>query len=254
MTNSKPNCVKGTACGYACISGKKQCSERINSRDAAELLRQTGALVKDSASNTPKVTDPTKAMQLDYLNIKIGEEHVTEFNKVTGMSLSLEELDSIVNSAVQYSNGGKWNNQNYKDNEVVDGAFDKFLQAPGAKYSGTVYRGEVYATEDEVKAALDRYINGQPKLQSWSKSEDVAKSFSTPADSSKKPYSILYKDTSGQMTDIEKFTMAYHIEFTEEPEYREPGYSEREVVSAPGHKSTKTPKVTRNGNQFIVEA
>ena len=53
---SKPKCIKGTACGYACISGRKQCSERIKARDAAELLRQTGTVV-DTMPAKPKPTN-----------------------------------------------------------------------------------------------------------------------------------------------------------------------------------------------------
>lgn len=44
----KPKCASGTPCGYTCISGKRQCSSKIQKRDADALLTATG--VSSSAS------------------------------------------------------------------------------------------------------------------------------------------------------------------------------------------------------------
>lgn len=85
QTKRKPTCVKGTACGYACISGKKQCSERIKARDAAELLRQTGVTgAKQGAAGIP----PYKVKQ------KIGEG---SFGRA-----DLTDRDTIVKTAFEY--------------------------------------------------------------------------------------------------------------------------------------------------------
>ena len=238
QTKTKPKCNRGTACGYTCINGKYQCSDKVLKREADALIK---SVVK---SNIPK--DNTKLMKLDYLNSPITDDHISEFNQVTGMTASKAEIESIVWSAVMYSNGGKWDNQDSVNSEETPGSLAKYLAAPGTKYTGDVYRGETYATEDEAVAAISRYSEGLPYLQSWSKSEDVAKIFGT---STKKPYSVMYKDSSGSMTDIEKFTQAYSNEFVE-------GWdkSEQEVVSSPGYKATRKTKVTRNGNIFTVEA
>lgn len=58
----KPTCVKGTACGYTCISGKKQCSERIKARNAAELLKATEAVPEAVTDETVKPYEEVKIL------------------------------------------------------------------------------------------------------------------------------------------------------------------------------------------------
>jgi hypothetical protein len=60
QTKTKPKCIKGTACGYSCISSKRNCSDRIKANDAAELLASVQA--KPKAKSEPdtkaKASDP----------------------------------------------------------------------------------------------------------------------------------------------------------------------------------------------------
>lgn len=58
---TKPKCKAGTACGFACISGKKQCSERIKALDAAELLKRTGVLAE--ADSKPEEVEPYEVVR-----------------------------------------------------------------------------------------------------------------------------------------------------------------------------------------------
>ena len=91
MPKRKPNCVKGTACGYACISGTKQCSERIRAFDAAELLKSTGAA-------TVKIDD--KSSVAPYEDVKIlgsgayGEAVLTERGTVVKRIKEDSDTDS----------------------------------------------------------------------------------------------------------------------------------------------------------------
>jgi hypothetical protein len=56
QTKTKPKCIKGTACGYTCISAKRQCSDRILKRDADALLA--------SVQQTPELPLPFKGEHL----------------------------------------------------------------------------------------------------------------------------------------------------------------------------------------------